>query len=247
MAQIASIHSFRGGTGKSNITANLATLMAKRGKRVAIIDTDINSPGIHVIFGMDENSIGTALNDFLWGECEIKEAAYPIDLPGAQGQLFLVPSNPNSGEITKILREGYEVGLLIDGMRDLIDQLDLDWLFIDTHPGLNDETLLSITISDALFIVMRPDQQDYQGTGVTVEVARKLQVPRLNLILNKVPSVFDADDVKSVVEETYGADVAGVLKHADEMMVLSSAGLFVNEFPNHEITNTLESIAASLD
>ncbi len=247
MAQIASIHSFRGGTGKSNITANLATLMARRGKRVAIVDTDINSPGIHVIFGMDEGAIGRALNDYLQGACEIGDTVYPIELSGASGQLFLVPANPNSGEITRILREGYEVGLLIDGFRDLIEHLDLDWLFIDTHPGLNDETLLSITISDALFIVLRPDQQDYQGTGVTVEVARKLNVPRLNLILNKVPSAFDTDDVKSVVEETYGAPVAGVLKHADEMMILSSAALFVERFPDHELTRTLSVIADSLD
>ena len=59
-------------------------------------------------------------------------------------------------------------------------------LMIDTHPGLNEETLLSIAISDALVIILRPDQQDYQGTSVTVEVARKLDVPRLVLIVKKV-------------------------------------------------------------
>jgi len=37
---------------------------------------------------------------------------------------------------------------------------------------------------------MRPDQQDYQGTSVTVEVARKLDVPRLLMIVNKVPAMF---------------------------------------------------------
>lgn len=247
MAQIASVHSFRGGTGKSNITANLAAIMARRGHRVAIVDTDINSPGIHVILGLDESAIQTALNDYLQGSCEIGDTVYPIELADAAGELFLVPANPNSGEITRMLREGYEVGLLIDGFRDLVEHLDLDWLFIDTHPGLNDETLLSITISDVLFLVMRPDQQDYQGTGVTVEVARKLNVPRLDLILNKVPSAFDADDVKAVVEATYDATVIGVLQHADEMMVLSSASLFVERFPDHPLTHGLNAIADSLE
>ena len=74
-----------------------------------------------------------------------------------------------------MLREGYDVGLLNDGFRGLTDALNLDILMIDTHPGLNEETLLSIAISDALGIIMRPDQQDYQGTGVTVEIARKLR------------------------------------------------------------------------
>ena len=41
MSQIASIHSFRGGTGKSNTTANLSALLAMQGRRVGVIDTDI--------------------------------------------------------------------------------------------------------------------------------------------------------------------------------------------------------------
>ena len=48
---------------------------------------------------------------------------------------------------------------------------------MDTHPGLNEETLLSISISDVLILILRPDSQDYQGTAVTVDVSRKLQVP----------------------------------------------------------------------
>ena len=54
--------------------------------------------------------------------------------------------------------------------RDLIAALSLDYLLIDTHPGLNEETLLSIAISDSLVIILRPDQQDFQGTSVTVDV-----------------------------------------------------------------------------
>jgi len=67
-----------------------------------------------------------------------------------------------------VLREGYDVGLLNDGFQSLIEELNLDVLRIDTHPGLNEETLLSIAISDTLLIILRPDQQDYQGTSVTV-------------------------------------------------------------------------------
>ncbi len=246
MTQIVSIHSYRGGTGKSNTCANLAALIGRRGLRVGIVDTDINSPGIHVIFGMDDSSIDKTLNDYLWGNCRIEEAAYPIDLPNTEGSVFLIPSSPKTSEITRVLREGYEVGMLIDGLRELNEALDLDVLLIDTHPGLNDETLLSITISDVLIIVLRPDQQDYQGTGVTVEVARKLDVPELYLLLNKVPAAFDAEDVRQTVQDTYGAQVPAVLPHADEMMVLSSAGIFVVEFPNHPLTRELEGLAALL-
>ena len=119
-------------------------------------------------------------------------------------------------------------------------------LMIDTHPGLNEETLLSIAISDSLVIVLRPDQQDYQGTSVTVEVARKLDVPRLLLIVNKVPAVFDIGDVKARVEQTYHCDVAAVLPHSDEMMTLASAGIFVQRYPDHPITAVLKEVVTKL-
>ena len=54
MSRIISIHSFRGGTGKSNTTANVAALLAAEGLRIGVVDTDIQSPGIHVLFGVDQ-------------------------------------------------------------------------------------------------------------------------------------------------------------------------------------------------
>lgn len=56
--------------------------------------------------------------------------------------------------------------------------LKLDYLFIDTHPDLNEETLISIGISNVLLVILRPDSQDFQGTAVTVDVARKLEYPK---------------------------------------------------------------------
>ena len=78
MSKIISIHSFRGGTGKSNITANLAVTVARAGNRVGVIDTDIQSPGIHVLFGLKEDKVDKALNNYLWGECAIEEASYDV-------------------------------------------------------------------------------------------------------------------------------------------------------------------------
>jgi len=200
MAQTVSIHSFRGGTGKSNATANLATLLAIQGRRVGVIDTDIQSPGIHVLFGLHEEEMAHSLNDYLWGKCAIEQAAFDVTPrleAEMEGRVFLIPSSLKAGEIARVLREGYDVSLLNDGFHQLFEKLNLDVLMIDTHPGLNEETLLSIAISDVLVIIMRPDQQDYQGTSVTVEVARKLDVPNMMLIVNKVPAVFDEAEVKA--------------------------------------------------
>jgi len=249
MSKIVSVHSFRGGTGKSNTTANLATLLAMEGKRVGVVDTDIQSPGIHVLFGLQEDDMLHSLNDYLWGKCEIKECAHDVTGnlgSGVSGKVFLIPSSIKAGEIARVLREGYDVGLLNDGFRALVDDLQLDVLMIDTHPGLNEETLLSIAVSDALVIILRPDQQDYQGTGVTVEVARKLDVPKMLLLVNKVPPAFDFGEVKARVEKIYNAEVAAVLPHSDEMMALASAGVFVTKYPDHAVTKAYRQVAAKV-
>jgi MinD-like ATPase involved in chromosome partitioning or flagellar assembly len=162
MARIVSIHSYRGGTGKSNLTANLATTVAGMGVRVGVVDTDIQSPGIHVIFGLDEVKINRTLNDYLWGRCNVEDTAYNIPLPKLPpgGAVYLIPSSSKTGEITRILREGYDVSLLNDGFQSVMERLRLDYLFIDTHPGMNEETLLSIAISDVVVLILRPDRQD---------------------------------------------------------------------------------------
>ena len=249
MPQIISVHSYRGGTGKSNITANLAALFAAQNRRVGVVDTDIQSPGIHILFNLSDSDMQHSLNDYLWGKCHVKETAHDVTArlgPDIRGRIFLIPSSMKTGDIARVLREGYDVGVLRDGLQELIEALTLDVLMIDTHPGLNEETLLSIAISDALIIVLRPDQQDYQGTSVTVEVARKLDVPRLVLIVNKVPAVFDVADVKARVEKTYQCEVAAVLPHSDEMMTLASAGIFVQRYPEHPIAAALKEVVAKI-
>lgn len=249
MSKILSIHSFRGGTGKSNITANIAATLAIDGLRIGVVDTDIQSPGIHVLFALHENEIQYSLNDFLWGKCEIRKTAYDINpnlgIP-ISGKIFLIPSSLKAGDIARAIKYGYDVNLLREGFQDLIKELSLDLLMIDTHPGLNEETLLSIAISDILVVILRPDNQDYQGTGVTIEVSRQLEVPKMLLLINKMPTVFDATEIKTKVRETYDCEVAGVLPHSDEMMALASSGIFVLRYPNHLITKEFRQLATTV-
>lgn len=242
MGQIISIHSFRGGTGKSNLTANVATQVAMRGYRVGIVDTDINSPGIHVLFGFDETRIDKTLNDYLWGKASIEEAAYPLHETISHDpnreflrdlHIWLIPSSIRTGEIARIVREGYDVGLLNEGFHTLLENLELDYLFIDTHPGLNEETLLSIAVSDALVIILRPDQQDFQGTAVTVDVARRLEVQHLRLVVNKALSRYDFQKVKEDIAATYDVPVAGVLPLSEDVALNASNNIFTALHPDH--------------
>ena len=250
MAQIISVHSFRGGTGKSNLIANIASTMALQGQRVGIIDTDIQSPGIHVIFGLDENKMVYTLNDYLWGRCNIQDAASDVThaliaehTTTVKGSLYLVPSSIKAGEIARVLREGYDVVRLNDGFQELIRTLKLDYLLIDTHPGLNEETLLSIGISNILIVILRPDNQDFRGTAVTVDVARKLKVPKMLMVINKALPALDFADLQEQVEKIYNVPVAGILPLSEEMVHLASKGIFSLHYSGHPISQAIKGIA----
>jgi MinD-like ATPase involved in chromosome partitioning or flagellar assembly len=254
-AKIISIHSYRGGTGKSNTTANLACQMAMAGKRVAMVDTDIQSPGIHVLFGLDEHSMGHTLNEFLHGECSIEDAAYSVadhaDNSAGRGKLkgkalWLLPASPNREQISEILEKGYDVNLLNKGLQTLHRKLELDYLFIDTHPGLNDETLLSIAISDSLIIILRPDNQDFQGTAVTVDVARSLDVQNLFLLVNKALIRYDFNQIKKQVEDTYKAPVLTVLPLTEDVVDNASSDVYSLRDPNHDWSKSIKGAAETL-
>jgi MinD-like ATPase involved in chromosome partitioning or flagellar assembly len=231
------------------MTANLSTWCALQGKRVGIVDTDIQSPGIHVLFGLEDEDMNLALNDYLWGRCAIEETAYDVSPPevkAAGGTIFLIPSSIKAGEIAKVLREGFDVGLLNDGFQELLARLDLDYLFIDTHPGLNEETLLSIAISDVLVLILRPDKQDFQGTAVTVDVARKLGVPNMLLLVNKAYHRLDFDALKQQVESTYNATVGNIFAENDEMLQLASGGVFLLEYPDHSFAEGVRRVGEQI-
>lgn len=249
MAQIISVHSFRGGTGKSNTIANVAATMAIQGKRVAIVDTDIQSPGVHVIFGLGEDKIESSLNDYLWGRCEIKDTAHDVthtlitnNTDKINGSLYLIPSSIKAGDIARIIREGYDVVRLNDGFQELISSLNLDYLFIDTHPGLNEETLVSIGVSNVLIIILRPDHQDFQGTAVTVDVARKLRVPKMLLVINKALPSLNFADLQQQVENIYNVSVAGILPLSEDMVQLASKDIFSVQYPEHPISQAIKKI-----
>ncbi|MHA1229346.1 MAG: MinD/ParA family ATP-binding protein [Candidatus Helarchaeota archaeon] len=244
MVKVVSIHSFRGGTGKSNLCANIAAYTAIQDKNCAVVDTDIQSPGIHVLFGYGNKKPKYTLNDYLNKKCEIKDVAVDVSksLKLSNGKIYLVPSAMDANEITKILRNGYEVDMLSSGLDELGEKFNLDYLFIDTHPGLNEETFLSIAISDVLLVIMRLDEQDWVGSAVTLEIAKKLEIPKLGLVVNKILPGKDIDEIKKEVGKTFNVDVAGLVKYYEDLANLASKGIFILENKEHELINDIKRI-----
>jgi len=249
MPKVIAIHSYRGGTGKSSFTANLATAIATRGKRVGVVDIDLPSPGIHNIFNFEVENLKRTLNTYLWGTNAIEETAYDvtknIGISGG-GKVFLVPSSTRPDDIARILKEGYKVSLLHDGFRKLVKSLELDYLFIDTHPGLSKDTFLSLAIAHFVILILRPDKQDYQGTAVTVDVARRLKVRKMVLAVNKALTTISFENLRQKIEQVYDLPVAGVFPLSVDMAKLASEGVFIVSNPKHPITEEFQKVAQQI-
>lgn len=83
MASCIAFHSYKGGTGKTTIAANLAALLAKKGYRVFLLDLDVYAPSLQAYFDTEPNKF---INDFLNGTAEIRDVV--VDLTPTLEQVY---------------------------------------------------------------------------------------------------------------------------------------------------------------
>ncbi|MEV7418422.1 MinD/ParA family protein [Streptomyces sp. NPDC089919] len=233
MSQIVTVHSYRGGTGKSSTAANLALLLASAGRRVALVDTDIHTPALHVLFpGAPAHR---SLTDYLIGRCEIEDAAAPADTGQGHDGFFLVPARTRTGAGNELMGRGYDVGLLREGFDRLIDTLALDVLLLDTHAGFNNETVTAMAGADSLIVLTRADRLDLAGAQETVSLARRLGCGRLSLAVNMVPDGTLPDRLRTDLETAYDAPLTAVLPYAPQMAALAGERLLTTAYPHHPL------------
>ncbi|MFM8320724.1 MAG: MinD/ParA family protein [Chloroflexota bacterium] len=249
MSKVVSFHSFARGAGRSTLVANLAYVLAAAGRRVGAVDVDFYAPSLHTLFGLREGEITTTLNDYLSGKCTLEQTAYDVGPAlGLQppGRLLVMPSSTSVAEIMNLLKYPYD----LDALNGLLGQLDetfnLDYLLLDTTAGLTQESMLEMAISDVVVVLLRPDPPDFQGTAVSVEVARKLQVPDLVLVLNFSVSGLDTSQAAQELTDCFDCPVGAVLPDSEELLSLASTRLIAAAQPDSEYSLRLRQLAAQL-
>jgi len=254
MAHVISFHSFRSGTGKSNLAANLTALLVKSGKRVCLVDADLQSPTASILFNHDDSS-GPYLNDYLAGNCTIRETA--VDLSARidsrpAGSLTLVPADPTPTEIVRGLREGHNFSRLVAGINSLSTAFTPDLILIDTHGGLSEITLNVLAASDQALLLLRADQQDYQGTSVLLDLAYQLEVRNLLMVVNQLPSIYRPEPSRRTLALAFEgqAGITGrqivVIPYSEDVMAYGSRGVFALEYPRHAFTRQLARLTGKL-
>lgn len=239
MSVTIAVHSFHRGVGKTFTAVNLATSFALKGHQVAIVDTSLQSPGVHYPFGIRENTLEFSLNDYLHGRTSIQQATYNItpqlnvEMPG---QIFLTPASLEAEDILQVVQKGYNLDIFRRGLDDLSDKLDLDVLVIDMHAGLDEQTMKLLALSDKAIIVMRLEQQEYQGTGVAVEVARKFDLDDIQIVVNQAPPVYTRQQVEEQILKAYRCPLLMGIGYSQEVAELAGASVFALAYPHHPVT-----------
>ncbi|MFC1768312.1 AAA family ATPase [Nanoarchaeota archaeon] len=243
MTKVITTASFRGGTGKSTIICNLSSYLSSLGMKVILIDADIISPGVHAIFGLDHSNFSKTLTDYLEGNADINDIVYDIssNINLAEETLFLVPSSISQGDIANLLLNKHSVKLS-KVISNLSKKYNPDFIFVDTHPGINEDMLVISGSTDILFNVVRPDNQDYQGLEVSSNISKKLGVTSF-VILNKVHPKMNRNKLISNVKSAFKIPVAGALPFSDDLMLSQSQYVFSDEHPDHALSNEIRNIA----
>ena len=201
MTKVIAVHSFKGGTGKTTLTANLAATLA-RNRRVGVMDLDLSGPGLHVLFGIKKGEIKATLTDIFLGDANASDVV--IDLTQRmgfkKGGLFFCPASNKVEDMLRLLKSGLEVEVFQDTLQKVGDQNKLDYIIVDTHPGVENDTVLAMGCCDALVLVSRVDQQDLFGTAVMVLLAETFDKPTF-LTLNMVPPGVRIKDAIKVGQE----------------------------------------------
>jgi chromosome partitioning protein len=172
-------HSYKGGTGKTTIAANLAALLAKKGYRVFLLDLDVYAPSLQAYFGKKPNRW---INDFLNGTAEVGEVVMDIT-PAVEeinnnskiaGKLWVGFCSSRKEEIYKL--EGSSGGGKQDSSKiqllrrfillreQLISLHDADYIIIDTSPGIRYWSINALAVADTLFLTLKMGDLDIDGT-----------------------------------------------------------------------------------
>ena len=174
MTFTVTIHSLRGGTGKTIISINLAAFLVKLGYRVIVIDMDIGAPSLQTYI---EHKPEKRINDFFSQQADLKDilvdATYLVghDVPGS---LLVGLANEKGNFISKLEDMDREKGLdelykLINLVKEILpnDPWNADFVILDTSPGFAKDSLNCVAAADHLILMLRLINADLHKGGLS--------------------------------------------------------------------------------
>lgn len=246
-----SVHSYKGGTGKTLIAANLATLFAAKGKKTCLLDMDFLAPSLHSLLKTDEPDHW--LNDYLNGACMIDRVLKEFYDEGLKkGKLFVGFANPSTEAIREMSAKDRRwdmqaLARLLSLRQCLLGELSFDYLILDTSPGLQFSSINAIAAADIALVVATLDASDLEGTLQMLHDLYGHFDKKTAVILNKIsPNMPPSERMKRI------QNIFSPLKLVFNSNIACSCDIALSEKPclcacekqSHPFSGTLQEITS---
>jgi MinD-like ATPase involved in chromosome partitioning or flagellar assembly len=256
MGKIIAIHSYKGGTGKTSLSVNLAALYANKGKKVVLLDLDFRAPSLHAIFKAHQSEYW--LNDYLNGVCEIRKVFVDLSQTHVKkGRLLVGLANPSTEAIREMTAKDRKwemkaLGRLLSLKTSILDEMGFDYVVFDTSPGLQYSSINAIVSADVVLVVSGMDISDIRGTKRMIDELYDLFEKKTGLIMNKVfaealLSKSKRSDLAKQLMNSANLPLIEMIPCFCDILKTGGTSVFATENPEHPFIKTLDKVATSID
>ena len=255
-----SIHSSRGGTGKTVIATNLAMIIASKGMNMALLDLDFRAPSLSMVFSKAiESPVRFWLNDFLNGECTEEQVMIEVSKTyNLEGKLLIGLSNPSIEAIRNIMGkssawEVTAVKKLFSLLSSLFNNMNVDCCLLDTSPGVQYSSINSAVSSDLTVVVTTLDSLDLKGSeNMLLDLYDALERKTVVLVNKYSPEslIFRGERPESLASNVEGLlkhQVIGMIPCFCDVLQQERSAIMAIEDPKHPFVDKLKEVAEKLD
>ena len=191
-SKVITVFGSKGGIGKSTISSNLAVTLAKRGRRVALIDLDLQFGDINLFFDIDpKDTIAELAQEKQTFDIEmIKSYMYPHS---SRVSVLCAPQSPEMAEVVK----GVNIEKIIDTIRPFYD-----YIVIDSPPYFNDISIVAIESADIILTIVTLDIATLRNTKLSLDILDSLQQKdKVQILVNRDTSgTITIKDAQNILE-----------------------------------------------
>ena len=254
MSKIIAVHSYKGGTGKTLFSVNLAATFAKAGKKVCVFDLDFRAPSLFAILKTPKADFW--LNDYLNNSCDISKTLINLSsrITG-NGKFYACLANPSTEAIRDMSSKDRKwemraLGRLLALRETLIKDQKFDYLFFDTSPGLQYSSINAIVAADFVVVATTGDRSDVDGTKRMLIELYNLFEKKTGLVLNKVldPSITAKKaEMQAKIKTEYQVPLLGMVPCFCEILRAEGNLIFVQDKPDHPFTKILAEMSKKIE
>jgi septum site-determining protein MinD len=246
LAEIIVVTSGKGGVGKTTTSASIACGLARRGKRVVVIDFDIGLRNLDLIMGCERRVVYDFVN-VIQGDCSLKQAL--IKDKRIETLYVLAASQTRDKD-----------ALTSEGVQRVLDELAADgfeYIICDSPAGIEKGAHLAMYFADRAVVVVNPEISSVRDSdrilGLLASktsraekgnggVKEHLLLTRYNPRRVAGGEMLSVDDVKEIL----GLDVIGVVPESPDVLSASNAGMPVILNDNSDVSHAYEDAVARL-